>query len=383
MRISLAVAATLAFAAAPALAADTASAHGLRCGDTITKDTKLDRDLRNCPTNGIVIGADGITLDLNGHVVDGDGELIDPCPPDVACDIGVDNSAGHRGVTIKNGSVREFAVGVLVLDAADNRLLGAATSHNTFSGVVIVGASGTLIDRNSASANGLDTDQAGISILNSQRTEILRSSFARNGDIGLYLETFDDARIAQSTFSENPEAGVLLNGGDRNRISANRFVRNGDQLVVSGNANVVSDNLLADALGCDEGCGFGISLEGGHDNVVERNVVAGAIEAGIRVASFESEGGPPTVANTVRLNAVSHSKLDGVLVGSMATNTLLDRNVATGSGDDGFDVDSPATTLVGNLAVGSGDFGIEAVPGVTDGGGNRARPRRCTNVSCG
>jgi hypothetical protein len=38
------------------------------CGATITVDTKLTRDLVNCPNNGLVIGADNITLDLNGHV---------------------------------------------------------------------------------------------------------------------------------------------------------------------------------------------------------------------------------------------------------------------------------------------------------------------------
>ena len=50
-----------AFAGSPALASH------LSCGDTITTDAKLDGDLVNCPNNGIVIGADGITLDLNGH----------------------------------------------------------------------------------------------------------------------------------------------------------------------------------------------------------------------------------------------------------------------------------------------------------------------------
>jgi hypothetical protein len=43
------------------------------CGDEITADTTLDSDLVDCPNNGIVIGADGITLDLNGHSIEGDG----------------------------------------------------------------------------------------------------------------------------------------------------------------------------------------------------------------------------------------------------------------------------------------------------------------------
>jgi hypothetical protein len=58
-------------AACLALTAGQASASHVSCGDTITADTTLDSDLVDCPSNGIVIGADDITLDLNGHTIDG------------------------------------------------------------------------------------------------------------------------------------------------------------------------------------------------------------------------------------------------------------------------------------------------------------------------
>ncbi len=67
--------------------------------------------------------------------------------------------------------------------------------------------------------------------------------------------------------------------------------------------------------------------------------------------------------------------------------SLLKRNVAKGAEDDGFDIGSRSTTLTRNRAVNNGDLGIEAVPGVNDGGGNRAHgngdPLQCTNVVCG
>ena len=68
-----------------------ASADHVSCGDTITVDTTLDSDLIGCPNNGIVIGADDITLDLSGHTVTGDGEEFDACPQDEFCDVGVLN----------------------------------------------------------------------------------------------------------------------------------------------------------------------------------------------------------------------------------------------------------------------------------------------------
>jgi hypothetical protein len=50
------------------------------CGDVITADTTLDSNLVDCPSNGIVIGADDITLDLNGHRIV-EREVDDPLRP--------------------------------------------------------------------------------------------------------------------------------------------------------------------------------------------------------------------------------------------------------------------------------------------------------------
>ena len=95
------------------------------CGATITVSTKLDRDLVNCPNNGITIGADKVMLDLNGHAIDGDGSEFPGCPPDQPCDVGLVD-LDHHGVTIKGGRVREFALGALLVGAADTRLTFAS-----------------------------------------------------------------------------------------------------------------------------------------------------------------------------------------------------------------------------------------------------------------
>jgi hypothetical protein len=111
--VSLAGILALAIAGAMALDSGRALASNVICGDTITADTTLDSDLVDCPNNGIVIGADDITLDLNGHTVSGDGEEFKACPEDEFCDVGLLND-GHDGVTLKDGSVRQFASGALV-----------------------------------------------------------------------------------------------------------------------------------------------------------------------------------------------------------------------------------------------------------------------------
>jgi len=110
-------------------------------------------------------------------------------------------------------------------------------------------------------------------------------------------------------------------------------------------------------------------------NIVARNDVRRTVLDGIQVATYDP--GNPTVDTIVRDNHVRGAVVDGFAVGvggvERPRRTQVVGNEATGSGDDGFDVRSPRTTLARNLAVRSGDLGIDAARGVTDGGGNRAR----------
>ena len=143
---------------------------------------------------------------------------------------------------------------------------------------------------------------------------------------------------------------------------------------------------MTDSLGCPDGCGAGIGSTGGTGNLIARNFVARASRAGIWIADFEDEGGLPEINNVVERNLVVDSEIDGVVVESTVTDTLLERNITIGAGDDGIDVDSTTTSLRRNTANGNGDLGIEAVAGVTDLGGNRAsgngNPLQCQNVFC-
>jgi len=377
MILGLLVAAVLAFGA------DQARASHVGCGATISSDTKLDSDLTNCPASGIVIGGDDIELDLNGHTIDGDGVL--GCDDFYACDYGVDNTAGHHGVTIENGTIRDFATAVFVLEAGDNRLRRLSSSHNVLGGMLVIASPGARIEHNSISANGLTTDQAGLIVFDSSEVRIDQNSVRDNGDIGMFLQGLDDSRVQGNSVSGNPEAGVILDG-NRNEVSGNRASKNGDGISVGGDGNNIVGNRVSDAFACPDGCGTGIGSTGGTGNLIARNFVARAARAGIWIADFEDEGGLPEINNVVERNLVVDSEIDGVLVESTVTDTLLKRNIAIGAGDDGIDVDSTTTSLRRNTANANGDLGIEAVAGVTDLGGNTAsgngNPLQCQNVFC-
>jgi hypothetical protein len=149
-----------------------------------------------------------------------------------------------------------------------------------------------------------------------------------------------------------------------------------------GKSNVIARNRVSDLRQSGNVEGAAIQVDGGDLNVIARNSVLRSEGDGIGLG-----GSTLALSNVVRGNAVRGAGEDRFHVMTKAKDTQLRRNLARHSGDDGFDVESRTTRLIGNRAVRNADLGIEAVRGVTDRGGNRARrngdPRQCTNVECG
>lgn len=350
------------------------------CGDTITADTTLRRDLVNCPNNGIVIGANNITLDLNGHRIDGDGTEFGGCDPNAEiCDSGVVND-GHDGVTVEHGRVREFGVGVLLGTTTPgrvrhNRLLDISSSRNLFFGFVVASTTGSLV-RNSSGSGNVAPEGDGMGLFDARHVRVLHSSFRHNPGPGIHVGGSTNNLIKGNVFSRDGLA-VLMEEADGNRVRGNRVNRGAGILVGPGNDNLIARNRVSGALDS-------IAIEKGNGNLVARNVVLDARKTGIRLGiTRPSLGG---AHNIVRENLVRTSGGDGFHVYEKDRNSLLLRNIAIGSGDDGFDIEGHSTKLRKNHAMRSRDLGIEAVRGVIDGGGNGAAhsgdPRQCTNIGC-
>jgi large repetitive protein len=349
-----------------------------KCGDTITTDTTLHEDLVNCPNNGIVIGADGITLDLNGHTIDGDGTPAAGCDPTTEfCDVGVVNF-GHDGVTVMHGSLRQFGGGVNFGEVRHNRLLGISTSRNRFVGIQFFNSSRILV-RNCSGNRTTSHEGDGVGVFDSRHVRILNSTFQHNAHVGIKPVDSTNGVIKGNLVAHNGDEGFLMEGGEGFQIRHNRLARNGAGITLGpGSHNVIKRNHLF--RGRD-----GIRIEKGHGNLVANNVVVHARRAGIRLGiPHPFLGG---AHNLVRRNRVLDSRVDGFLVNAKDDHSILKHNIAKGAGDDGFDVESHSAKLTSNRAVRNGDLGIEAVQGVIDGGGNVARhngdPRQCTNIVCG
>jgi parallel beta-helix repeat protein len=384
--VSLAMVLTFAVVALAALSGAEAAGQGQpRCGDTITSDKTLHEDVLNCPNNGIVIGANGITLDLNGHTIDGDGTPAAGCDPNAeVCDTGVVND-GHDGVTVMHGRVGEFGVGVLFGTSTagkvrHNSIIGVSSTRNQFVGIGIFSSVRSLVRDSSGSDSIGSDDAAGMGLADSHHVRIVHNSFRGNAHFAVLIGGGStDNLIKRNFFSRNGDEAILMEGGEGFQVRRNRFLRNGGGITLGpGSHNVITGNHVE--RGRD-----GIRIEKGDGNLVADNVVVDTRRVGIRLGIKRPFIGG--AHNVVRRNLVRDSRVDGFVVVKKDHHSLLKHNVATGSGDDGFDIESSSATLTSNRALRNADLGIEAVRGVIDGGGNIARhngdPRECTNIVCG
>jgi parallel beta-helix repeat protein len=282
-------------------AATPAGATHVSCGQTIVSRTILDSDVGPCTGNGIIIGADGVTLDLNGHRVFGTAEFGEGAGIYVLRRTGVTIQNGtvsgfDGGVVIEGGSgntVRNvvardnigrttptrtlYGDGIAILSSQNNRLLNNfAVNNGPFGGIGLYSdvdvdhprqttgvSSGNVLDGNSSVANV--TTRAGV--VNNAATEadglrlepgtagnlVINNQFARNGLDGISLfarannNTIRNNTMDSNGFRTTARRGNGINlfgAANGNVIETNRVLRNGDNgISVAGQNNQIRNNV--------------------------------------------------------------------------------------------------------------------------------------------
>jgi parallel beta-helix repeat protein len=394
------------------------------CRQVISTNRTLQADLLNCRADALVIGADDITINLNGHRIDGTGL-------GTAIDLN-----GHEGVTILNGTIQQFDKGVDLSGSNDNNLRTLRLYGQESAGIFVSSSDATRMVGNTASKNFM-----GIALYDSNASQILDNRAARNLDAGIPLVKSHGNRLEQNRVSGNgsPEfgSGIKLDRAHGNRVVNNALFENGFGLLASDSRNnQIVDNTASGNRRA------GIGLIRSDSNRLELNTLINNAGAGILLscdvvaalpcssATFEvdasdfnqivdnvsfgntqgmllrgaddnvltSNGTPEndvgiliqqeSFRNQLESNSAFGNLQDGIRVAVDSPGTRLARNIAGQNGDDGIDVDNanPSTNIVGNTANENIDLGIEADPGTTDGGGNRARGNgnaaQCTGVVC-
>jgi len=345
--------------AAPAIAAPSP----LVCGSTLTEDTTLAGDLR-CPGASPALHlARGVTLDLGGHAVVGNGT-------------GSAISAAPDGATVRNGTVRGWDVAVsnepanpdaepdpLTLLVEDVRLADNEVALRT-QGEFLGSWGPTVVRRTTFSGNetGLDITWYGIATVED-------STFKDNGTA--ISSDASSVQVSGTAFHRNT---VGLSGYEASfLVDASRFVGNTSGVAVGGTSSLTlrGSTVSGSDTGVSAGLGY-VVIEG---STLSRNATAVVAEYAGGLIS----------GTTFRHNGVAFNAAQAPYYWDL----VLQDNVVVRNGDgivtQPTDEDWTLLKLGGNRVEDSTGWGIHA-PGVTDLGGNTARRNgnepQCTGVVC-
>ncbi|WP_165821285.1 right-handed parallel beta-helix repeat-containing protein [Nocardioides gansuensis] len=389
-------------------------ADRVTCGQILTRSTRLLNDLVDCGGHGLIVGAPGITIDLDGHVVDGLG-----------LDAGILNN-GHDDVTITNGLVTQFLYGVqLNPGTARNVVHGLRVEGNDEAGIALSDADqGT--DGNTIRDNSIVANEIGVALYTGTRHAVIRdNTLAANlGEGAIVLEFASENLIEGNQIGQSGASGVSVLGGGSNTVTDNVLKDNGgigimagddllqsnDNLIqrntirggqggvlVAGDGNAILNNdaigttgpgvsveLATDTLvkGNDfSGSAGGIVVGEATGTIVEANNASGTLGSGIEIGEFSLD-------SVVRDNTASGNGGDGIAITESSVlnrGTLVENNTTDANGGDGIYVEGAGHTIKGNVAQLNGGWGIYSV-GAVDGGGNFAagnmEPDQCLGVAC-
>jgi CSLREA domain-containing protein len=385
------------------------------CGQVITESTLLLNSLANCLGDGLVIGANKITIDLGGNTIDG---------ASVSESAGIRND-GYDDVTIINGTITEFDYGVLLNPGSTGNLVsGLDLQLNPLAGVSLLGAQNSTVRDNSFGGNG-----DSIQLLDGAANNLVRNNdIAGSVGLGLAIINASNNRLENNTIAGSGDQGIEMLGATFNRLTGNSISGASDTAFAieeGSNDNIIEGNTV-------NGSEAGINMSGSHRNQLINNRVSGSSDNGISLEESNNNilrgndlrfntGGvqiSDSLRNRIEANILSDitgnglelgdGALQNVIIGNFANDNdadgiviegsappgegnLIEGNFADGNASDGIAIAGVGHIILRNEANGNAGWGIYAsgpsVEGFNiDGGYNSAQgnsePAQCYNVTC-
>ena len=203
-----------------AVVAAPASANHVACGDTITQDTTLDSDL-TCPGNGLVVGANGVTLDLGGHAISRSGAAF-------STGITARQDVTLEDVTIRRGTIRGFDTGVLVEGGGGVAVRGLSITGNVTG--IVIDISFDVVVRHNVIA---DNSGSGLLALDSNTVRVAGNGALRNAGDGIHFggevtSSVAEGNVASGNGDDGIEVAEFVVGEVPNTLARNLATFNGD-----------------------------------------------------------------------------------------------------------------------------------------------------------
>ncbi len=311
------------------------------CGDVTTGDIRFTKDL-HCASGSVAfkVLADDVTIDLNGHTLSGTST------------VGGIFSSGHKNVTIKNGTIRGFWVGIYSTD--EHRLSVKNISFEQVGyGVLVNGGLDAKIENN----RFFDTRAAAVKISNTNVrrravfNKVMNNEFYRTRTGVKICGIQADNNTVQNNLMWNIEDwGVHLVSSNNNSIIGNRILDNLDSASIrinNSSGNLVRNNTAI------AGANSGMSimshggqgcLEGGQKrsdfNKIEDNLIS-SFGFGIVVTSSLDQSGVkkiyPVSSNRLTGNKILNNSIGGLSFGRFTSSNDARDNMFAGNRKDVYD----------------------------------------------
>jgi hypothetical protein len=203
------------------------------CGQVVTKDVVLLKDIE-CPGVGMIVGADGITINLNNHRLSLANNTDMSSIPKVE-EIGI-LVPGQENITIS---------GPGVITGFDKAIEFAGSEK------------GYVLDLKLADNN------IGLSLKASDKITIYRS-FVEGNTIGIASQSSKDALIVSNHIAQNTNEGIVLMASNNFVVGTNNLIGNGNigmfLDVSSFNNTISSNNILNHAVDVSNADGIPIHI---------------------------------------------------------------------------------------------------------------------------
>jgi parallel beta-helix repeat protein len=330
----------------------------VQCGEVLTTSTRVANNLTECPGDGLVIGAPGITVDLNGHAIDG-----------IGLGAGIRND-GHASVTVRNGMVRDFDYGVKLPTATGGNVIEYLSLElNQLAGLEISNAlpnndlpEGTEPAPESADGQGnqirsniIRQNGYGVALFGSRGNAVRGNTFAYNSKEDLIADRSSDNRVERNSSSGGADSAFVFLYSHRNYLGSNNVEGASDRAILleGSDSNTVVDNHVG--LSGDSG----VMLVGSSSNVLLANSVQSSGDAPYALIGHSS-------GNRVERNFADGGGDAGLLVKDSDGNQVV-ANIARGSSDDGIGLDTANDNLIraNDVRLNTGGIALE------DSSGNR------------
>lgn len=312
-RRGFAVTCALALLALGTIFVSPARAAHVHCGQVITASVSLDSDVGPCPGDGLIVGASGITVNLNGFRVLGVN--------------GPNATAGIRlphvnKVTVTNGEITGFDAGLVIGSGSQNIIRGLEVHHNDGNavfgdpptlacnlgdGIVGFSTNNNVIQDNTVHNNG---PFSGISMIGASSGNLIRNNHVHSNNV-YYVPCGNFQNIGIRL--EGP--GAVSNVVEENRVELNGLYG------IHVHSTADGDKL-------------------NRNNDIRNNFVFGngALLNGHGIALGIGPGEDPD-NNTVTGNFVRNNRVDGIHVVLTSINNSITANQASGNGRwDGADM---------------------------------------------